>query len=296
MLISPDEEGFRLPNFHFIDCHMHFHDPEMTTSTITEIIKEEFPHIKSFYETSGDNSALLGLMDAINCKQAWIINYESVDTMGYDISTNDWVHNFCENSHNRLIPIGGVNPKRHENAAEMMQDYVESGMIRGMKVHPSHQLLYPNEYTKGLESQRKLYAVCEELQIPVMFHTGSSIFPLARSKFANPLCLEDILIDFPELIMIQSHGGRPFWMRESEYLMIKFPQLYLDLAGVPPKLLPEYFPRFERYAERVLFGSDYPSPGVPSPRENAEVIADLPLPKATIDKILFGNAMKLMKK
>ncbi|MCY3411079.1 MAG: amidohydrolase [Candidatus Heimdallarchaeota archaeon] len=280
----------------FNDVHLHFHDPSMQESTITDIIKEEFPHFKSFYDSPDDNSALLGMMDAIGMQRAWVINYESPEVIGYTRSTNDWVSAFCDDSDDRLIPIGGIIPRKGENVVLVMREYIESGKIRGLKVHGPHQLLYPNEYTRsGLKEQHDLYLMCEELKVPVMFHTGSSIFKAARSKYGNPLDLEDILIDFPDLTVIMCHGGRPFWQREAEYLMIKFPQLYMDIAGVPPKLIHKYFPRLERYSNRLLFGSDYPSPGVPSPRMNAEAIAELPLPDDVLKKILIENMNMIIK-
>lgn len=280
-------------NFEYSDIHLHFHPPEETKQEIKKIILEEFPPLRAFYKNPNDNSSLLGIMDALNCKRSWIINYEAPATMGYSVDTNAWVSNFCEGSNNRLLPVGGVHPSNHDNPAQLVSDYFESGSLFAMKVHPPHQLLAPNAYLHGHEKQRKMYKVLEDLQIPVIFHTGSSIFPKARSKYGNPLHLEDILIDFPEMIVIMAHGGRPFWMREAEYLMIKFPHLYMDIAGVPPHLLPKYFPRFHRYADRAIFGSDYPSPGVPGTRVNAEAIADLPLPPDTLMKILHGNATKI---
>ena len=122
-----------MENFPFIDCHLHFHDPRMTKRNIIGIILKEFPLIKSFYDKPEDNSVLLGMMDAINCERAWVINYES-KMMGYSIATNDWVSTFCENSSDRLIPIGGINPYFHDNAASILRDYLESGLIKGVQI------------------------------------------------------------------------------------------------------------------------------------------------------------------
>ncbi|MHA2253554.1 MAG: amidohydrolase family protein [Candidatus Kariarchaeaceae archaeon] len=279
---------------YYIDAHIHFHSPDMTNSEIKELILKEFPALESYFRNPDDNSSLLGLMDGLSCKRAWIINYESPNVMGYTIETNDWVAKFCEDTDNRLLPIGGIQPELHDDAAEIMRDYFESGLLRGLKVHGPHQLIFPNAYVEGLESQRKLYEMVQELQVPVIFHTGTSIFPKARSRFGHPLMVEDVLIDFPDIKAILAHGGRPSWTRESEYLMAKFPNLHLDLSGIPPHLIPDYFPRFHRYADRAIFGSDFPSPGVPSSRENAEAIADLPLSEDILHKILHGNAEKLI--
>lgn len=280
----------------YIDAHLHFHDPAMTEQTIKDMILEEFPALQNFFSNPDDNSTLLGLLDALNCKQAWIINYESPDVMGYTLSTNEWVGAFCEGSSGRLIPVGSVHPGKHNNAASLVKDYVESDLLQVIKMHGPHQLLKPNAYLAGMESQRKLYRILEDLQVPVIFHTGTSIFPKARSKYGNPLLLEDVLIDFPDLVPIMAHGGRPFWMREAEFLMAKFDHLYMDLAGIPPLQIGNYYPRFHRYADRCIFGSDYPSPGVPGSRQNAEVIANLPLEDNVLRKILFENAEKLLQR
>ena len=279
---------------HYIDAHIHFHDPVMTDKVIKELILREFPPLQSFFDNPEDNSTLLGLMDGLNCRRAWIINYESPDVMGYTLTTNEWVARFCEDSNNRLIPVGGVHPGKHDDAAKIINDYYESGMIKALKVHGPHQLLWPNAYVEGLEAQKKLYEKCEELKIPIIFHTGTSIFPRARSRFGHPLMMEDVLIDFPNIVAIMAHGGRPLWTREAEYLMIKFPNLYFDLSGIPPHLIAEYFPRFHRYADRCIFGSDYPSPGVPGSRQNAEAIANLPLEDDILRKILHENAEKII--
>lgn len=280
----------------YVDCHLHFHSPDMTKQVIKDMIISDIPSLKNFFDNPDDNSSLLGLLDALNCKQAWIINYESPNVMGYTIETNEWVSNFCAGSNNRLIPIGSVNPDLHDDAGELVRNYYESGVIRGIKVHGPHQLIKPNAYLDGLNSQADMYKVIENLQIPTIFHTGTSVFPKARSKYGDPLFLEDILTDFPQMIVIMAHGGRPFWTREAEYLMAKFrdQELYMDISGIPPQLIGSYFPRFARFADKCIFGSDYPSPGVQSSRKNAETIADLPLPDDTLKNILFKNAEKLI--
>ena len=280
----------------YVDCHLHFHSPDMIKEPIKEMILKEIPSFANFFTNPDDNSPLLGLLDALKCKKAWIINYESPEVMGYTLATNKWVSDFCANSNNRLIPIGSVNPAIHDDAAEIFRNYFESGMLRGAKIHGPHQLVKPNAYLDGLHSQRKLYSVLEDLQIPTIFHTGTSIFPNARSKYGDPMMLEDVLIDFPQMIIIMAHGGRPFSTRQAEYLMSKFrdQELYMDISGVPPQLIAEYFPRFHRFADKCIFGSDYPSPGVRGSRENAEAIAKLPLPDETLKRILFKNAEKLI--
>ncbi|RMG33193.1 MAG: amidohydrolase [Methanobacteriota archaeon] len=227
-----------------------------------------------------------------------VINYVAPEVMGFTFKTNDWVINFCDQSNGRLIPVGGVDTKANPNAGELLKPYFETESLKMIKVHGPHQLINPNDYLSGNEGLYNLYSTCEEFGIPVLFHTGSSIFPKARSRYGNPLMLEDVLIDFPDLKVIVAHGGRPFWTREFEYLMLKYPKLYFDVSGVPPKLIGQYFPRLKRYAKRIIFGSDFPSPGVKGIRKNAELLEQellsFGIAHESLDLIFYKNALDVI--
>src|SRR5204863_519364 len=71
--------------------------------------------------------------------------------------------------------------------------------IRLLKIHPPHQGFPANAYSDGLEALGAIYRRCEERGLPVMIHTGTSVFPGARSKYGNPMELDDVAIDFPDL-------------------------------------------------------------------------------------------------
>jgi predicted TIM-barrel fold metal-dependent hydrolase len=101
-----------------------------------------------------------------------------------------------------------------------------------------------------------------------MVHTGTSIFPGARSKYGNPMELDDVAIDFPDLPIIMAHGGRPLYMEEAFFILRRHRNVWLDLSGIPPLRMLEYFPRIEELSTRVLWGTDWPSPGVESMRGN----------------------------
>jgi len=285
--------------FPIIDAHLHWNSINELDPAIARMILKEFPFFNEMVKDDRNIQPLLDIMNREGVEKCFVINYMSPHVMGYSFQTNDWVADVCEESDGRMIPFGGVDPNSVENAGEKIRPYLESGKLKGIKVHGPHQLVSYSEYTRGLESQRNLYEVCEELGVPVTFHTGSSIFPRARSRFGNPMDLEDVLIDFPKMKVSMAHGGRPFWMREAEYLLSKFRNLYFDLSGIPPKLIPQWFPRFERYADRAMFASDFPSPGVPGIKKNAESLYTLlkenyKLPDATIHKIFYDNANSLL--
>src|SRR5678815_3119734 len=134
--------------------------------------------------------------------------------------------------------------------------------VRALKLHPPHMAVEPNAYLHGLDALRALYEEAQRLKLPVMIHTGTSIFPGARSRTGEPMAVDDVAVDFPDLTIILAHGGRPLWMEQAVFLVRRFPQVYMDVSSIPPKRLLHYFPRLTEMADKVLYGSDWPAPGV----------------------------------
>src|SRR6266849_4071341 len=129
--------------------------------------------------------------------------------------------------------------------------------------------------------------------LPVMIHTGTSIFPGARNLHAQPMLCDDVCIDYPNLVVILAHGGRPLWMNEAFFLVRRHKNMYMDVSGIPPQKLLEYFPRIEDIADKVLWGTDWPGPGVPEIKGNIEKFNALPIAAEAKRKILYDNAARL---
>jgi predicted TIM-barrel fold metal-dependent hydrolase len=160
-------------------------------------------------------------------------------------------------------------------------------------VHPPHQLVRANAYIEGLEAQAAMYGRAERLGMPVMVHTGTSVFPGARNRFADPMDVDDVACDFPKLRLILAHGGRPLYTETCFFLVRRHPNVYMDVSGIPPHHLLQVFPRLDTIADKVLWGTDWPGPGVPSPRRNAEAFRSLPLAPAVQQRILNETARTL---
>ena len=165
--------------------------------------------------------------------------------------------------------------------------------VDAIKVHPPHQLVHANAHQSGDVAMRVLYASCQEAGVPVMVHTGTSVFPKARGKYGNPMDCDDVAVDFPELKLVLAHGGRPIWMETAVHLARRHANVYLDLSGVPPRSLLEYFPKLESIASKCLFGTDWPSPGVRSIHDNVEGLLSLPISAEAKARILSGTADEL---
>jgi hypothetical protein len=226
-----------------------------------------------------DPRALLEVMDQDGIWRVGLINYPSPDVMGFTDETNDFAARYASAAPERLIPLGGVHPRFTDDPENGVERLLSLG-IRCLKLHPCHQVFPANAYTQGLEALARIYRRCEERGLPVMVHTGTSIFPGARSKYGRPMELDDVAIDFPDLTIVMAHGGRPLWMDEAFFILRRHRNVYLELSGIPPGKLLEYFPRIAEIGDRLLWGTDWPSPGIKGMGDNLARFLALPLPDA----------------
>ena len=201
------------------------------------------------------------------------------------ICTNEYVLEFCAGQE-RLIPFASVNPYTTTSSREDLRRLINSN-FRGLKLYPTYQQFYPND-----NMLYPLYAEAEALQIPIMFHTGSSIFQGARIKYGDPVYLDDVAVDFPDLPILLVHSGRGFWYQSAFFLAKLHKNVYMEIAGLPPQKLLEYFPELEKVADKVIFGTDFP--GIKSIKDNIDVIKSLNISEKAKENILGANAAKLL--
>jgi predicted TIM-barrel fold metal-dependent hydrolase len=202
------------------------------------------------------------------------------------VCSNERVGEFCRASE-RLIPFANINPFMTPNAVEELNRCVNEFGCKGLKLYPTYQHFYPND-----NRLFPLYGRAQELGIPIMFHTGSSVFPNALLKYGDPLALDEVAVFFPRLIIIQAHSGRGFWYDRAFFLSVLHENVYMDITGLPPKNLLKYFPDLEKNQDRILFGSDWP--GIKSIQDNIAAIGNLPIGEETKAKILGLNAARIL--
>jgi len=278
-----------------IDIHVHIQPWRMLKPQVLKLWESYHPDFERLLELADKPAEFLKLMDEWGLERAAIVNYVSPDVMGFTDETNAFVSKYCSAAPERLIPVGSIHPRYTKEPGAEMAYLVEDLGIRMIKIHPPHQLFHPNDYLSGLEALGVIYERAQEYKIPVMFHTGTSVFPGARVRYGDPLYLDDVAVDFPNLKVILAHGGRPLWMATAFFLLRRHNNIYLDISGIPPQRLLEYFPRIEEIAHKAMFGSDWPGPGVKSIRENIERFLKLPLSAEAKRKILYETASKLLE-
>lgn len=277
-----------------IDIHIHIQPWWQLKPAILERMRLGKDNFDALMVLMKEPSRLLDLMDRSNIAKVGLINYVSPDLMGFDASSNDFSAAYQRHAPDRFIAFGSVHPRFTADVDSEMKRLVHDLGIRAIKIHPPHQLLFPNDYLHGMSGLEIVYRRCEEWGIPVMIHTGTSFFAGARIKYGDPIHLDDVAVDFPKLKIIMAHGGRPLWMDTAFYLMRRHKNLWMDISSIPPrKLLSDYFPRLDEISDKVLFGTDWPGPLVEDIRKNADDFLSLPLSEEVKQRIVFDNAMRL---
>jgi uncharacterized protein len=279
----------------FVDGHVHVQPWRMMKPAIVERMKQNRKDMDIILKVMDSSSEFIKHMDSEGVEVAALINYVSPHIMGFTDEVNEFISDFCKENPKRLIAFGSINPTIKTGQESRIDELLGKLNIRGIKIHPSHQTVYPNDYLNGSESLAYLYKRCESEGIPVMFHTGTSIFVGARNRYADPIYVDDVAVDFPRLKIILAHGGRPLWMETCMFLVRRFSNVMIDVSSIPPSKVLEYFPRLEDIADRTLFGTDWPAPMVPGMRTNFEQFSKLNLSKEAFEKITRLNAIKLFQ-
>jgi predicted TIM-barrel fold metal-dependent hydrolase len=276
------------------DVHIHILPWRMlkapVLATMRARLSEQWDLLESLSE---DPAALLAIMDDAGVTRAGLVTDVSPNVMGMTDEANDFTMRYAQAAPDRLLPFGGVDPVTSPDAGAALERLLDLG-IRMRKVHPPHMRCAANAYTEGRDALALLYKRCEAEGLPVMIHTGTSIFPGARCKFGNPMEIDDVAIDFPDLRIVMAHGGRPLYMNEAFFILRRHPNVWLDLSGIPPLRIPEYFPRLDEIAGKVLWGTDWPSPGVATMRPNIEQFLGLPLRAETKRAAMESNPERLL--
>ena len=207
--------------------------------------------------------------------------------------SNDSVLEFASQNADIMIPFVSVDPTRGLLAISEAKRLIATGLVRGFKLHPPIQGFFPND-----RIAYPLYKVIEEARLPVVFHTGHSGIGTGmpggggiRLKYGNPMYIDDVAVDFPDMPIIMAHPSFP-WQDEAISICLHKRQVYIDLSGWSPK----YFsPNLVQYANsllktKVLFGSDYP---LITPDRWMADFAKISIKDEVRPLILKENAMKL---
>jgi uncharacterized protein len=209
--------------------------------------------------------------------------------------TNEEIAELAHQHADVAIPFASINPHRGAEGVRLAKRLIGDYAVKGFKFHPSIQDFYPND-----RMAYPLYEAIAEARLPALFHTGQTGVGAntpggggVRLKYSNPMYLDDVAADFPDMPIIMAHPAVP-WQDEQLSVAVHKPNVFIDLSGWSPK----YFePKLVQYMNsllkhKVLFGSDFP---VIAPERWLEDFAKLAVKDEVRPLILKENAAKLLK-
>ena len=228
--------------------------------------------------------------DVLAVLYAW----DAESAMALPATTNDFVADCVARHPEAFVGFASVDPWKGRAAVIELRRAVADLGLRGLKLHPSAQGFAPNDRV-----HYPLYEAAAELDIPVVFHTGTTGLGAGlrggggiKLGYSRPIFLDDVAADFPELTIV---GAHPSWPWQDEMLAVAQHKtnVYIDLSGWSPK---RWSPELTRAVlgplqDRALFGTDYPFIAFAKWLDAFRTLE--PTPEVE-EKILRGNAAKLL--
>lgn len=233
--------------------------------------------------------------------------YQDLDILGVLLPTDDetvsgikpisheYVAEMVRRFPDTFIGFAGVDPWKGKAAIDELERAVKELGLRGAKFQQAAQAFFPND--------RRFYPLwekCVELEIPVLFHCGTTGLGAGmpgglgiKLKYIDPLPIDEVAADFPELTIICAHPAWP-WTDVAIAMAIHKANLYVDLSGWSPKYFPPQLVRDvnSRLQNKALFGTDYP---FIKPDRWLRDFEKIELKPGIREKIMLENAKKVLR-
>jgi predicted TIM-barrel fold metal-dependent hydrolase len=277
-----------------IDVHTHAEVSSKGHSSLTDELNDAS---SAYFGIQGDRKPTLEQTAAYYRERrmaAVVFTVDAEHATGTEPVPNEEVAEAAAANPDVLIPFASIDPFRGRAGVRQARRLVEEYGVRGFKFHPNIQGFCPND-----RMAYGLYEVIEETGTVALFHTGQTGIGAGvpggagiRLKYSNPLHVDDVAADFPQLKIILAHPSFP-WQDEALAVATHKPGVHIDLSGWSPKYFP---PQLVQYAntllqDKVLFGSDFP---VLTPDRWLADFDKLPIKDSVRPKILKDNAARLL--
>lgn len=179
----------------------------------------------------------------------------------------------------------------------IISDYLERGLIKGLKFYPGYEPFYPND------SRLKIwYEMAIAFDVPVMFHSGDTYAPRGKVKYSHPIHHDDLAVDYPDMKIVICHVGNP-WIRDCMEVVYKNDNVFADISGL---VLGDFNEKFERFMKNeieemityagdpkyLLYGTDWP---ISNMHSYLKFMDQIDLPDEKKELILWKNAAELFK-
>lgn len=243
-----------------IDVHVHIEIDEHGHSSLPDDLAEA---ASKYFRTDGPRPDLDSIAQYYRERSmaAVVFTVDSESALGHPPISGVEIAEGAARNNDVLIPFGSVDPRKGAAAVDMARRLIEDYGVRGFKFHPTVQGFDPSDTVYA-----PLYSVLEDAGVVALFHTGQTGIGAGmpggrgfRLGLSNPMLLDGVAADFPQLQIIMAHPSVP-WQDEALSVATHKHNTWIDLSGWSPKYFAESLVRAANsyLKDRVLFGTDFP--------------------------------------
>ena len=243
-----------------IDVHVH---AEVSCRHPADEVWKEYEDAASAYFKSGKRPTIAETVAYYRERRIGLVMFtvDSESEIGARRIPNEEVAEAARDNSDMMVAFASIDPHKGKLSVREARRMIAEYGVKGFKFHPTAQGFFPND-----RMAYPLYEVIAEHRLPAIFHSGHSGIGTGmpgggglRLKYSNPIHLDDVAVDFPDMTVIIAHPSWP-WQDEALSVCLHKPNVYIDLSGWSPKYFP---PQLVRYANsqlkrKMLFGSDFP--------------------------------------
>lgn len=287
------EPAIDLDAIEAIDVHVHIEVDAHGRSSLPPDLADA---ASRYFKTDGVRPDLDGIADYYRARQtaAVVFTVDATTNLGVPPLSSAEIAAGAAHHNDVLIPFGSVDPHRAD-AVDVARRLIEDHGVRGFKFHPTVQGFAPDH-----ESHYPLYAVLQDAGVPALFHTGQTGIGAGlpggrglRLALSNPILLDGVAADFPDLRIVMAHPSVP-WQDEALSVATHKHNTWIDLSGWSPKYFPAELVRYANslLSDRVLFGSDFPMLTPDRWRKDAEATGTFK--PEVLPGVMKDNAVRLL--
>jgi len=245
-----------------IDAHTHLWPGDETTPSMVAYLKK-----RNIWDPSSRALTAEGLLEVMDKEEIEISLVAGISLKtGADNEVYRKVNNYLASEINkgnqRLLGLAVADPLGGQSSLDLIKEFIEDFGFKGLKLHPSFQEFYPHD-----QKLYPLYGLMENYRLPILFHTGYIGIAPFKNYYSMPEYLDQVAGDFPNLTILLSHAGKP-WFDDTAVMLRKHANVYVDVSsnmGRPQDLaykpMEEFLYKVKIWVgnfDRLLFGSDYP--------------------------------------
>ena len=243
-----------------IDVHTH---AEISCREPADEMWKEFEDAASQYFKAGRRPTISETIAYYRERKLGLVMFtvDSEFEMGVRRVPNEEVAEAARDNADMMLAFASIDPHKGKLGVRQARRLLDEYGMRGFKFHPTCQGFFPNE-----RMAYPLYELIAERRLPAIFHTGHSGIGTGmrgggglRLKYSQPIHLDDVAADFPDMTIILAHPTWP-WTDEALSVALHKPNVYIDLSGWLPRYFPPQIVRYgnSQLKHKLLFGSDFP--------------------------------------